>query len=241
MKLKPHENKKKIERIIKNQIDKYQRSVGGVLVVFDFDELLVEGHLSRTVSEAFGKTEERLRIIKEHGDNTFEGMKELNLILKGYGYGALEIKKRPIVNGMAWREGAEDLLRKLDDSPGYEVLVLSCGRYMPQYMKLAGLGLSDVLVACEMEFVDGKAEKNKHIVSDDMKGYIVRRLRNSKVFQEVYVVGHGDGDVDMLKEGVGIALNPSEKAREAAKHEIKKLDEIYSIIGLEKGGCLFLH
>ncbi|MCK4589460.1 MAG: haloacid dehalogenase-like hydrolase [Nanoarchaeota archaeon] len=228
------ENKRRIDVIIKKLISKYKRNYAGVLVIFDFDELLVEGHLSSTITELFGKTEERNRIISQHGDSTFDGMKEMNLILKGYSYGELIEKKREIVRKMPWREGAEDLLKKLYEAPGYELLILSCGRYIPQHLKLMDLGLSDVLVAGEMEFVDGKAEQNKHIVTDEMKGYIVRRLKNSRIFREIYVAAHGDGDVPMLKGAFGVVLNPSENAKEAAQREIKHLDEMYEIIGLRK-------
>lgn len=160
---------------------------------FDFDELLVEDHLAKRVTERIGQVDQEK--LQELGPNSYDGIAYLNSLF----FGLSEMDYHHILTSeiTPLRAGFKDTLKELDKDNS--VLMISSG-------------LADICrrTAPGYQVIGGEFDKNGHIrgsrliLSDILKGYVTRWLSRDR---DVIAIGHSSGDIPMLKNAdLGIAF-----------------------------------
>jgi len=192
-----------------------------IVVCFDFDECVVPVHLTQVVTTKVSRPIDK-DLMDKIGWVSFEGIKHLMELQIGTDYASYCIMRDKIAKETPWREGFEELLKRL--AKEYSVVFISCGIKDVCYAKLKEIGFdSDNILADEFLIVDGKISEVEFLVTDELKGYTVRELKKS---HKVFAVGHGFGDKVML-DNADVSISIDE---EIAQHNVKTAKEVYSII-----------
>jgi len=192
-----------------------------VVICFDFDECVVPIHLTQAVTTKFSRPIDK-DLMNKIGWVSFEGIKHLMELQLGVDFNEYSQIRDNIAKETPWREGFDDLLRRLSEE--HSVVFISSGLKDICSSKLKELGFEeDNILGDEFHLKDGKVSDVELIITDELKGYIVRELKKS---HKVFAVGHGLGDKVMLENAdISISID-----KDIAQYNVKSAKEVYDII-----------
>lgn len=200
-------------------------------VVFDFDECLVRAHLSRQITERFQQQDTIDPI--NFQDHSFVGIARALQCYVGVSKTEIECVTRQLAAKAKWRPYALRLLTLLMSSSTHTALILSSGFGPAVAAKLSISKLAVQVLACQIHFNDqGVCTGPYMVITDAAKGQVVEQIAATGRFAQVYVVGHGQGDVAMLRAGIGIALKGVPEAKQAAQYVVSSFREVIALVGL---------
>jgi len=205
-------------------------------VALDFDELLVEGHLSKHITNNLQPTRWRGDILKEYGEGTFDGMAALSThTLDGYTPEESIKLKQELIEQIPWKKDALELLTYLQKNTDYSPLIISCGRYQPQRMKLDSANLSEIpIIATQVDHCALNDAINLQVISTEIKGTIIEKIKKSGNFEVIYAVGHDEKDEYMIEAAdVGIIIKanpPITSLEEKAQYSLNDLKSVLDIL-----------
>ena len=216
---------KKKEKL--KRIEKRIREInlnGEVVLAFDFDELVVLVHLTREVTQKLFPFPDPEKLA-QLGSNSFEGIQYLGSLAQGYGFNQYERIRDKIAKETPWVPGFQDTLTELIAK--YSLIFLSSGIRDVCQAKTKELELDPKNVLGDEYVVkDGQIQGFGLIVSDMLKGYVVRKLQER---YQVVGIGHSQGDRLMLEQSdVSIAVNPD--SPDLAQYEVDSPKRIIEIV-----------
>lgn len=196
---------------------------GSKIIAFDFDELVVPIHLTREVTKAVSSKPDISKLNKL-GSCSFEGILYLNSLLNGLNFEEYKRIRDKTTKETPWRKGFKELLQKL--MKNYSVIFISSGMKDIAEAKLNEIGFkSSDIIGGEFEVSNGEISGTDLVISDETKGYIVKKLREKS---KVIGIGHSRGDAFMLQESdISIGFNPD--VLDLAEYEVQTPEEILKI------------
>ena len=200
---------------------------GKTVIAFDFDELIIPDHLTRIIAQRVSKPVDQKKLNKL-GSCSFEGLKYLHSLIVGYDLEKYRRWRDRKVSRTKWGKGFRKLFEKI--MPEYSIIIISSGLKDVCKSKLKKINFYvENLLGNEFKRVEGKITGTDLIISDELKGYIVRKLRRK---YKIISVGHSLGDKYMLSESdVSIAYKPD--IPDLAMYNVDSAEEIYKIIKKE--------
>lgn len=199
---------------------------GDIVISFDFDELLVPIHLTREVSKKASLKPRYNAVLKKLGASSFEGIKYLNGLMQGFDFN----KYKEICDNMAretpWTAGFDDTLKYLMKK--YSVNVISSGLKDVCESKLREIDFNPRnIIAGELLTKKNKILESSLIVSDVLKGYVVKELRLDG--HKVIAVGHDTGDRYML-DRANLSISFNSGILNLAHYDVKTPEKILEIV-----------
>lgn len=202
---------------------------GKVVIVFDFDELVVPTHLTRVITRKISRQVDE-ELLKKLNPCSFEGIKYLKSLAVGYDFGRYKELRDNIAEETEWEEGFKELLKELMSK--YSVIFISSGMKDISESKLKEIDFDPRnIIGCEYLVDDNKIAGPRLIVSDELKGYIIDKL---KKHYKVISVGHGLGDKTMLQHS-NISISFNSKIPDLAQFNAKSPKQVLKIIEEELG------
>lgn len=212
------ENKRRLNERIRNI-----KISGAVVLVFDFDELVVPIHLTRTITRQLSKLVDEA-LLKSTGHCSFEGIRYLNHLLEGVKFDEYSKLRDKIAAQTPWRDGFKELIQTL--SRKYTLIFLSSGMKDIAYAKLKEISFpTENIIGDEFEIEGNIILGSYLVVSDELKGYVVKKFRQK---HNVIAIGHSEGDRLMLRNAtVSIGYN---SPRDLATYTTATVENILKII-----------
>ena len=165
-------------------------------VAIDFDECLVDTHLSMAYGQAF-ETRNNVASPDDYGHSS-DSLSTLLKRYSGYSRQSLAALADEIVLSTQWRIGAKDFLQALVNDPDMDVEIISSGLDIPIHAFLARSGLSIKVHTCALDFNDDICTGGTRTISSDDKRRIVEEAINIYGVGNVFAIGHGEGDLAMM-------------------------------------------
>jgi len=198
---------------------------GNVVLAFDFDELVIPIHLTREVTQKVSRPIDK-NLLDKLGSCSFNGILYLNSLIYEYDFKAYKKIRDKIAKETNWTEGFDKLL--IDLTKKYSVIFISSGIKDICEAKLKEIKFdSRNILADEFDTWGNKIVSSNLIVSDGLKGYIVKKLRG--VNYKVIAVGHSSGDKTML-ENADISISVNSKIPDLAQYDVKSVKELSDVI-----------
>ncbi|MBW2971135.1 hypothetical protein KY320_03170 [Candidatus Woesearchaeota archaeon] len=195
-----------------------------IVVAFDFDELVVPIHLTSTISNQISKPIDSKKLSRL-GSCSFEGIMYLQSLQIGYNYEKYCKIRDTICKQTEWREGFMNLLLQLIKS--YSVVFISSGFKDICETKLKEINFDkNNIIGCERKVDSGKISATSLIVTDQLKGTIIREIQKN---HKVIAVGHSIGDKYML-DNADISISFQSDTPDLATHKVNSAYEILHII-----------
>lgn len=216
------ENLRKLNKRIKDIKIK-----GKPIIIFDFDELVVPTHLTRTITQKISKPIDKIKL-KRLNSCSFEGIKYLNNLMAGYDFKAYEKIRNKIAKGTNWREGSEKLIKQLMRK--FTVIFVSSGMKDICKVKLNEIKFKKTnIIGGEFKIKNGKIKGANLIISDKLKGYVIDMLDKKG---KTIAIGHSLGDKPML-DHADISISFNSNISKLAQFNVKSPKEILKIINKE--------
>lgn len=199
-----------------------------ILVAVDFDECVIEEHLSRRITEHFAH---RAEILEEnkflHGS---DAIKSLFAAYIGLTREEFESAVKGQVLGINWREGFLDMAEQLAQAPYFFVFV-SSGIGDAIRIAATAAGLNNLaIIASEVKYdAQDVALGSQHVIADADKAEAVQKLMATGVFSKAITIGHGAGDVPLISSGTPgnrFALRDAEAAIAVADHVLESWGDL---------------
>ncbi len=197
---------------------------GNKIFCLDFDELVIENHLTRDVTTKISKEVNKEKL-KELGSCSFEGIKYLNSLF--YGKSLIEYEKirNKLAKESKWRDGFLEFFKKL--SSKYSVVFISSGLKDICEAKLQEINFNPKnIIGGEVKIEDDKIIGSNLVISDKLKGYVIKELREE---YEVISIGHSLGDKEMLNNA-NLSISINSNIEGLAQHNFKSFEEVWSVI-----------
>ena len=195
-----------------------------IVLSFDFDELVVPIHLTKVVTQRVSKPIDK-KVLDKLGSCSFEGIKYLNSLVYGFNFEKYKQIRDSIAKETNWTTGFDKLLSKL--SKEYSVIFVSSGLKDICEAKLKEIGFdSNNIIADEFEVKNNEIVDSNLIISDELKGHIIRELKKN---HRVIAIGHSQGDKTML-ENADISISVNSKILSLAKFNVKSVEELLQVI-----------
>lgn len=165
-------------------------------IAIDFDDLLVDGNLSREVIHRLNpelSTRIREAVLCREISRT-DALATLRTIPQGQCQECIGRAISAACEGLPWRKGAVPLLKYLASL--YRVVIVSAGIGDAIEAKLRLDNIDIRVIAPRLAFCEQICVGQRMQLSDYGKGIVVRRLR--QLFRTVWAIGHSPGDRHML-------------------------------------------
>lgn len=204
---------------LKDKVDKIQITSTGI-IAFDFDELLVPIHLSRTITDNIAAPdEEKLNLL---GNSTRQGIEYIRSLFTGYDYLLYEELRNDIVSKTPLRSGVKELIEYL--SANYTIIVITSGLKDIAQCALGKLVPEENIIGGELDVVDNKITGPGFVITEGDKAEVINILSRHC---NIAAVGHSASDQMMLDaSNISISFGPDCKA----KYQIDDLIQIKDII-----------
>ena len=197
---------------------------GTIIIAFDFDELVVPIHLTREVTQKVSKFL-NIKNLEKLGSCSFEGIRYLNSLIYGYDFKEYQKIRDDIAKKTKWSKGFDTLLKTLMKK--YTVIFISSGLKDICEVKLKEINFdSNNIIGCEFEIKNNKIIGSRLIISDKLKGYIIKKLKKN---YKVIGVGHSLGDKTLLNSS-NLSISVNSEVPNLAQFNVKSADEIFEII-----------
>lgn len=201
---------------------------GNIVIAFDFDELVVPIHLTREITRKVSKPLDK-EALDKYVPCSFEEIYYLNSLIWGYDVKKYEKIRDNFAKKTGLAKGFGALIKEL--SKRYSVIFISSGMKDICMAKLKEIGFDPRnVLADEFKFGDDKIIGTDLIISDELKGYIIRKLKKSF---RVIAIGHSMGDKTMLDES-DISISFNSNIPNLAKYNVKTADELLEVIEKHK-------
>jgi len=197
---------------------------GDIVLSFDFDELVVPIHLTRVITRKMSKPLDE-KIFKKLRPCSFEEILYQNSLMYGHDFSEYKKVRDKIAGETEWTEGFDELLKRLCKK--YSVIFISSGMKDICEAKLKEINFDPRnIVADEFKVKNNKIISTNLAVSDELKGYIIRKLKKN---YKVVGIGHSLGDKTML-DNSDISISFNSEIPNLAQFNIKAPNEIYKIL-----------
>lgn len=218
------------ERILEEARIFAENNKGKALIVFDFDELLVSEHASRLFTHLTSSEKVRDAIIELYGDYTFKPLLALSNLKIGMSRKEYFEGLEKTLEKINFRPNALEILKYFLGREDIKVIVMSSGSHSLQTEFFKRNNVNIPIFACKMAYHKGHVVGSKVLYLTESKALFLQKVKEYKSFEKIFIVGHSKGDSAMMMEGIGIAVNPDEKARKAAKYVVNNLTEAKELI-----------
>ena len=156
------------------------------------------------------------QLLDKLGSCSFEGIKYLQSLQYGYNYEKYQKIRNQITKDANWTRGFEELLLKLQTK--YSVIFISSGIKDICEAKLNEIQFnSKNVLAAEFQVANNQISGTNLIISDELKGYIVKELKKN---HKVIAIGHSLGDKTML-DNADISISVNSDIPNLAKYNVK--------------------
>ncbi|MFZ6021945.1 MAG: hypothetical protein ACOYT9_00560, partial [Patescibacteria group bacterium] len=145
------------------------------IVMMDFDECAVSGHLSREITEMFQKGLENISEIEAaKSDNSRKSLYTLSSVFKGISRGSIEKVIVQCCKRIAWRKGFKALLTSSSRRNDVQFIWVSSGIYEAIAQKQQELQCKPLIIASYFSFANDHVTGTPFVVTDKDKGQVVR-------------------------------------------------------------------
>jgi phosphoserine phosphatase len=178
----------------------FKNDFSGTIVFMDFDECLVESHLSQEF------TSKLLRGQEDSGHSELE-LKQLLDRYSGIYKNEFTAVIDELTTSLKWRGGALEFLMRLSYESEFQGVIVSSGLGMIARQCISNAGFSLPVLACELAFSQSEiCSGAAHIMSSEGKAKVVRAIRSLYPAARTIQIGHSHGDLPMLRLGNGICI-----------------------------------
>lgn len=197
---------------------------GNIVLAFDFDELVIQIHLTRVITQKVSKPINK-ELLDKLGSCSFEGIKYLNSLVYGFNFEKYKEIRDNITKETPWTKGFDNLLSRL--SKKYSLIFVSSGLKDVCEAKLKEIGFdSKNILADEFKIENNMIVDSNLVISDELKGYIIKELKKN---YRVIAIGHSLGDKTML-ENSDISISVNSEIPNLAKFNVKSAEELLKAI-----------
>ena len=202
-----------------------------VLLAMDFDECVIKQHFSAMVTKHLWNR----GIIEEIAEkNSVRKLTSLFHCYVGISRDEFDDLLEELFKKVEWKK---DFIEAFTKTKGYEFILpvfISSGVTEIAKHALDSIGFGDTFViADDLGYRDNKIYGPETIVSDQLKGDIVREFSEKKDFDKIVTVGHSRGDVELIKngtEGYRVSFRDQKEAMEAADVVIDSWSELLELL-----------
>ena len=172
------------------------------IVMMDFDECAVSGHLSREITEMFQKGLKNIPEIEAaKKDNSRKSLYTLSSVFKGISRDSIEKVIEQCCKKIAWRRGVKALLTSVTHTCEVQFIWVSSGIYEAIAQKQQELQCKPLIIASYFSFANEHVTGSPFVVTDKDKGQVVRYIRKAKSSCNIMTIGHSSGDIPLVKNG----------------------------------------
>jgi phosphoserine phosphatase len=229
--------KKNRARISKNIQEIIKDSYSGqkILLAMDFDECAPYQHFSEMIIRHYWNR----GVIDQDclGDNSVIGIARLFNCYVGLSKEEFEHTLKRLSKQLEWKEGFTEIFKKILQKKSIFPIFVSSGITEAVRYALRTIGFESVnVLADDLGYREGVIYGPYTIVSDVLKGEIVKEIVQLKKFDRVVTLGHSGGDVELIKsgtEGDRISFRDKEEAMLVADIVIDTWYELEDILGLK--------
>ncbi len=192
-----------------------------LVLAFDFDEMVIPTHLCRAVTTPISRNLDKA-IVAKLGHTTLAGINYIMEQWAGTTYERYKQVRDKVISSTPWTQGFDEVIPKM---PG-TIVFISSGLKDVCAAKLSQIGFDERnILAGEFTVKEGGIYPSL-VVDEELKGYIVDRLREK---HRVIGVGHSLGDKVMLdRSHISIAVKPS--TPNLAQHTVSSAYELLDLI-----------
>ena len=219
--------KKLVDRILKKRTKEQT-----TLVVIDFDECVIVEHLSKLVTQSY---KNRATITQE--DIAGHGLLSIANLLNCYtGLTRQEFEQTIVrlIEKITWKSGAVEILKILSKEP-FMLVFVSSGLEDAAKIACKAVGLTSAhFIACHLDFSKEDIILGPYCVTGDtQKGIVVRLIAHKGGFNKVISIGHGKGDIHLIKngtEGFRFSLRDDPEAMAVADYTLENWQDLLNYI-----------
>jgi len=194
-------------------------------LAFDFDELVVPIHLTREITTKIFSKPVDIKLLDKLGSCSFDGIKYLGELISGYNFEDYKKIRDKTAKGTPWTLGFDDLLEELQNK--YSVIFISSGVKDICEAKLKEINFNHKnIIGDELKIEDNKIVGYNLIISDELKGYIIRKLKKD---YKVLAIGHSLGDKTML-DNADMSISVNSQIPNLAEYDVKSSKELLGVI-----------
>lgn len=195
-----------------------------LVIIFDFDELAIPIHLSRTITDKISKPIDEQRL-KELGDASVEGIRYIQSRFQDYDYDQYCQLRNRISKETPFRTGFKELLTNLQTR--FSIIFITSGLKDICLAKLSELNFDPAnVIGGELNIKNNKINGSNLIITAQMKGEVVTAINKQ---HQTLAIGHSLGDKFMLDQStVSIALNS--KIPNLADYNVNSVKELQEVI-----------
>lgn len=175
-----------------------------IYIAVDFDECLVDGHLSVLYGNAFDKKYG----ITSHGSGGTEVDTLYHLLNRYEGKSFVDLNSLAdeIVGKVSWREGAQDFLKFASMNDNMDLQIVSSGLDIPISAFLRRYDINPCVLACNLSIENGICLGARSIVSANDKRRIVEEAQIKYGKNRVLAIGHSSGDFPMMSAARSVCI-----------------------------------
>ncbi len=172
------------------------------IVMMDFDECAVAGHLSRIITEACQRElEKKPEIEAAKNDNSRKSLYLLSSVFTGITRNSIDKVIAQCCQRIAWRNGVEAFLTSGARKREVQFIWVSSGIYEAIAQKQQELQRKPLIIASYLSFTNDKVTGTPFVVTDKDKGQVARYIRKAKSSCNIMTIGHSSGDIPLVKNG----------------------------------------
>lgn len=184
------------------------------LVLMDFDECAVSGHLSRMITEMCPvSTKNSQEVEAAKHDSSRKSLYTLSRVFLGM----QETEYSKVITACAekvkWRNGVKQFLDSVKDDHSVRFIWVSSGIYEAIVYKQRHLKNKPLVIASRSISKEDKICGTSFVVTDKDKGEVVRYLRNVLSGRKIMTIGHSKGDRYLVENGdIGLRIAFNDKS-----------------------------
>ncbi len=186
---------------------------GRMFIAVDFDECLIKSHLSMDFTKAF--VAQNNLSSPDYQSLSPDALDDLLKAYKGSSFKELHSLAATLSSNAEWRDGAKDFLSYCMEQDDIELVILSSGLDIPIKSFLDRHGLFSSVNSCALNFEDGICTGVKQAVSADDKKTVIENAIFLCGYENVFSIGHSNGDFPMMSASRSICIPADNKNCEA--------------------------
>jgi len=204
-----------------------------IYIAVDFDECLVDGHLS----VLYGNTFDKRYGITSHGSGGTEAATLYNLLNRYVGKSILDLNSlaNEIAGKVFWRDGAYEFLKFASVNSNIDLQIVSSGLDVPISAFLRRYDIHPSVCACTLRIEDGVCVGPGSIVSANDKRSIVENAQLKYGKNRVLAIGHSSGDFPMMSVARSLCIPPGNQDCESVSEF--SCDSFHDVISWLDGFC----
>jgi phosphoserine phosphatase len=184
-----------------------------MFIAVDFDECLIKSHLSMDFTKAF--VERSNLSPPDYHSLSPDALTDLLNAYRGASFKELRTLSDILSKEAEWRGGARDFLSYCIENDDIELVILSSGLDIPIKSFLDQHDLFVPVNSCALSFADGHCTGIAQAVSADDKKTIIENAVFRHGYENVFSIGHSNGDFPMMSTSRSICIPADNKKCEA--------------------------